>query len=98
MKACAGFSSFSPPASGLRVRRSGTRSSGSSCAALSVAQARLDPFGLLAKLPVIGPGRARHGHRDMRLEAFASCSHGLLVRVAPAIPRPLDRAVDELQP
>jgi hypothetical protein len=34
----------------------------------------------------------------MRFEMLARRAHGVLLRVAPAIPRALDRAVNELQP
>src|ERR1700682_1088251 len=94
---CGASSSSSPPGSARLGLLSGTKSCTASCA-LPAAQALTDPLRLFQQLPVVRPRRARDSDSELRLEVVACRSHCVLLRVAPAIPRPLDCRLDHLLP
>lgn len=61
-------------------------------------EALFDSFCVLHEHPVVAPRGSRDGECQLGFEALLRRAHGLLLGIAPAIPRPLDRALDQLEP
>src|SRR6266576_287925 len=57
-----------------------------------------DPLGVLEQGPVVVPRDVRDREGDTRPHAEPSRTYGVLLGVAPAVPCPLDRRIDQLQP
>src|SRR5260370_14434772 len=66
--------------------------------ALPGAQALPDSLRLHQQLPVVDPRDLCHRRSDGGLEMLAGCPCPLLLRIAPAVPRAFDLAIDELEP
>src|SRR5258708_20547290 len=66
--------------------------------ALPGAQALPDSLRLHQQLPVVDPRDLCHRRSDGGLEMLAGCPCRVLLRIAPAVPRAFDRAIDELEP
>src|SRR5258708_39154769 len=62
------------------------------------AQALPDSLRLPQQLPVVAPRALSHRRSDGGLEMLAGCPCRVLLRIAPAVPRAFDRAIDELEP
>src|SRR6267378_347840 len=91
-EAAAGISASANPPHRSRMRSSRTSS------LLPCADPAPDLLRLHVELPIVGPRRAGDGEGDPWLVPLLRGTHGVLLGVAPAIPRAFHGAFDQLEP